>query len=190
MNSEIINLKISITITFVCTIVMVIFGYENTLLGYNADEFHVWQLITAHFVHYDVKHLITNMLALSLLLYLFPATFKFHLKAMVIAIILIDIYLYFSNVKYYVGYSGLLYVVPGMACYKLFQQKKYNHVVLMISILIFYLAIISPEYRQNQFLIWESLEQAHFLGFFSGILSEFTNRKLQLNSRSNLAFLQ
>lgn len=169
---EKINFKLFTSTLVVCTTMILVFGTENPMLGYNSVEFHGWQLITAHFVHYDVKHLITNMLALGLLMYIFPTTFKSHLKAMAVAIILIDIYLCFSDVKYYIGYSGLLYVIPGLACMGFIQGGKYNHALAIIIILIFYISVLATEMNLSSNLQWQSLKQAHFLGFLGGFLSK------------------
>jgi membrane associated rhomboid family serine protease len=164
---------------------MILFGDTSLLLGYNIDEFYLWQLITAHFVHYDIRHLVTNMLALGLLIYLFPSDFKSHLKATVIAIVFIALYLYCSGVKYYAGYSGLLYVIPGLACMSYIQEKSYRLSLLILVVLVLYISFISSDVNISDNLQWSPLKQSHVLGFFAGFISQFLNKfKIEFRAHS------
>ena len=149
---------------------MMVFGYAHPLLGWNIEDFHIWQLLTAHFVHYDLRHLITNMLALGILLYLFPASFKTNIKGVIVAIVLIDLYLWFSGVRYYVGYSGLLYVIPGMSLANFILQKKYLHALLILFLYFAYTLILQQSVNISDRILWVPLSQAHFVGFVAGIV--------------------
>jgi membrane associated rhomboid family serine protease len=174
-----VNLRIFITISTLCILLIAIFDFANPQLAYNSSGFHVWQFITAHFIHYDMKHLMTNILAFGMLLYLFPISFKSYLKALIFSLVLIDVYLYFSGVSFYVGYSGLLYIIPGSACLKYLQLKKYCYAIAIICVLILYIFIIAPESNLSNDVAWQSLKQAHLLGFIGGFLAQTKVRNSQ-----------
>ena len=113
----------------------------NLALAYNTQNFHWWQLLSAHFIHYDAKHLVLNMLALPLLLSIFPTKIKPLVLGMVLAIIFIDAYLLLSTVQVYAGFSGLLYVIPGIALAQFYRQKKYLNLFVNISLYAIYTMI-------------------------------------------------
>jgi len=163
-------------IVVVSTAVMVAFGQASSVLGFNASEFYLWQSITAHFVHYDVKHLITNMLALGILLFLFPLSNRDLIKGLVLAVILIDIYLYFSDIRFYIGFSGLLYVIPGGAFVKYILNKKYTNAVLLMLIFLVYILISVSSLNISDGVVWKPLLQAHILGFIAGIITKIRQK--------------
>jgi membrane associated rhomboid family serine protease len=175
-----VNLRIFIAITALCFVIIAVFDFANPVIAYNTDDFHVWQLITAHLNHYDLRHLMTNMIALGMLLFLFPISFKSYLKALIISLVLIDIYLYFSEVDFYIGYSGLLNLIPGSACLKYLQLKKYSLAIAILFVLILYVFIIALENNLSDGVAWQSLKQAHLLGFIGGFISQIK----VLNSQS------
>ena len=159
-------------IIFTCFILYMTFGAANPSLGYNAQNFHWWQLLTAHFIHYDLKHLSLNMLAFLILLYLFPTKTKALVSGFLLAIISIDIYLYFSDVHYYIGFSGLLYVIPGMALGRFFSDKKYWYAFIIVVVFIAYSLFkqITPMISEQK--TWLPLIQSHFLGVVAGLLTQ------------------
>ncbi len=136
---------------------------------YQANDFHWWQLITAHLYHYDWMHLGLNFMALIMLLYLIPANAKQKLSVCLIAIAIIDGYLLLSDVKFYAGFSGVNYALIGLACYQLLEQKKVRQVLLIIVSLSVYVFLFSEKQHQTQSIVWHSLKQAHVLGFISGL---------------------
>ncbi|VAW34703.1 hypothetical protein MNBD_GAMMA01-1871 [hydrothermal vent metagenome] len=139
-------------------------------LAFNQNDFHLWQLLTAHFVHYDAMHLMTNILALAILLYLFPPSPIDLVQRLVLSLILIDIYLLVSDVEFYVGFSGLLYVIPGLAARHFLLKKEYWQLILVILLLVFYVFILSTGTNISGEIIWQPLKQAHLLGFAGGFI--------------------
>ena len=139
-------------------------------LAYNAQNFHWWQFISAHFVHYDTKHLLLNAIALLILLFLFPAKIKELSQSMIFAIILISSYLLISPVQVYAGFSGLLYVIPGLTASRYLTTKQYLPFILIITALFVYILLLSTQIHNSNGIKWSALKQAHLLGFLSGFL--------------------
>ncbi|MCF6288789.1 MAG: rhomboid family intramembrane serine protease [Proteobacteria bacterium] len=165
--------KVDYTLTpitaVVCITVAIVFGYANPLLGYNATDFHWWQFLSAHFAHYDLTHLVLNLLALPILLYIFPTPIKLYLSGVLVAIVLIDVYLFFSTIKYYVGFSGLLYVIPGSACIRFIAQKQYGTALLLVILFGIYLLFTWHVTSTSNGKLWLPLVPAHLLGFIGGV---------------------
>jgi len=165
-------LLVSGLIAFICFILFMTYGSANQIFGYNAKDYHWWQLITAHFIHYDIKHLTLNMLALLFLLYLFPTTAKQLIQGFIVAIFFIGIYLFFSDVLFYVGFSGLLYVIPGLALGRFIFEKNYWNAFLIISVYITYSSSIQLTSITSEQIIWTPLLWSHFLGFVAGFMTQ------------------
>jgi membrane associated rhomboid family serine protease len=166
------NILIFSIIVFVCLILYVTFGAANSALGYNFQDFHLWQLLTAHFIHYDMKHLSLNMLALLIFLYLFPTKIKELVYGFLVAMLLIDTYLIFSNIEFYIGFSGFLYVIPGIAMGRLIFEKKYWSVIFISGIYITYSLSIYLTQIPGEQITWTPLVQSHFFGIVSGFVTK------------------
>jgi len=161
-----------------CFIIVVSFllfltGEANPFLAFNRQDFYVWQLVSAHLIHYDFKHLILNMLALLILLYLFPTKNKELISGFIIAVVLIDAYMLLSDVQFYVGFSGLLYVIPGLALGRYILAKKYAYALLISCIFVIYMISCGQMINISNDITWVTLTQAHILGFVSGIVVLF-----------------
>ncbi len=168
-------------LTFIVSFTLFItFGAANPSLGYNAQNFHLWQLLTAHFIHYDIKHLSLNMLAFLILLYLFSTKTKELVSGFLLAIISIDIYLYFSDVHYYIGFSGLLYVIPGLALARFISDKKFWYAFIIVIVFIVYSLFKQITPMISEQITWMPLIQSHFLGLAAGFL---TQTHVNLNNR-------
>jgi membrane associated rhomboid family serine protease len=163
-------MSLPLIIALICFVVFFVFGAANQQLAFNQQNFHLWQLLSAHFVHYDFKHLILNMLALVILLYLFPVPNKDLIKGFVLSMVLIDAYLLFSGVYFYIGFSGLLYVIPGLATGQLILAKKYDYAILIILAYLVYTGISFFSVNISIGILWKPLKVAHFFGFVSGCI--------------------
>ncbi len=157
-------------IAVVCTTASMVYWNDSAGLGFYSNEFHLWQLITAHFVHYDIQHLVGNLLALGLFMYIFPSPMVSIIKGFVVAIVLIDTYLLFSDVRFYVGFSGLLYVVPGLAMGEMFKNKRYIELCCFVAGFYLYMFHLSNAVYNSKGVIWHSLKQVHLLGLFAGFV--------------------
>jgi len=144
-------------------------------LAYNHHAFHWWQLFSAHFIHYDAKHLTLNALALPLLIFLFPSKIKTVIYGCALAILFIDGYLLLSSVQVYAGFSGVLYAIPGIKAGQDTFKKNWMSLSLILIVLCAYVFIFSPEQHTNTSITWHALKQSHLLGFLGGILAGVFN---------------
>jgi len=141
------------------------------LLAFNNDSFYVWQLVTAHFVHYDSKHALLNISAFVLLLYVFPMPKQKIVKAVLLAMMLIDAYLLLASINSYRGFSGLIYVIPGLAAAECFNKRDYSALFLIVLVVFIYIFILSEDKNISYSITWYSLKQAHLIGFMAGLIS-------------------
>lgn len=146
----------------------------NLHLAFNDHAFHWWQLLSAHFIHYDSWHLILNVLALPLLIFLFPVKIKTAIYGFALAVLFIDSYLLLSSVQVYAGFSGVLYVIPGLAAGRYVLNKNWFSLSLMILVLYLYVCVVSADQHRATSITWYALKQVHLLGFLSGIVAELS----------------
>ena len=163
-------MSLPLIIALICFVVFFVFGATNQQLAFNQQNFHTWQLLSAHFVHYDFKHLILNMLALAILLYLFPVSNRDLIMGIVLSLVLIDAYLLFSGVYFYIGFSGLLYAIPGLATGQLILAKRYGYALLIILAYLIYVGLSFFSVNISMDILWKPLKAAHFFGFVSGCI--------------------
>jgi rhomboid family GlyGly-CTERM serine protease len=165
----------------ICLIIAMLFSYADENLIFNADKIQqFWRFITAHLVHTDHYHLLGNLLAFALLIYLFPISWQKQIQVFIIAMVFIDIYLILFSIDFYAGLSGLIYAIPGAYFFKLLKQKRYTPALIIVFILLLYVFIISPQTSQIQSNSWQPLKAAHLLGFLSGIFVLFLKKNKSL----------
>ncbi len=157
------------------------FSDNHPVLFFTLNDFNWWQLFTAHFIHYDSAHMINNLMALVLLIHLFPQNTTHLTVSFIFAIIFINIYLIIEQVAFYAGLSGLLYVIPGSAAAQQFNEQKYINFLFIIGCAITYITssifIIAPQSN------WSPLEQAHVIGFMTGLLSRIFHHSMELRGK-------
>jgi len=164
------NYYLFVGMAIVCLMIAMLFSYADEYLIYNADKMQqFWRLVTAHLVHTDHYHLLGNLLAFALLIYLFPISWQKQILVFIVAIVFIDIYLIVFSIETYAGLSGLIYAIPGAYFFQLLKQKKYTPALIILSILLLYVLIISPQTSLIQSNSWQPLKAAHLLGFMAGI---------------------
>jgi len=140
---------------------------------YEANNFHYLQLITAHFYHYDWQHLGLNLLAFIFLLYLIPSSNKEIITASTLSVVFVDIYLLLLDVRFYAGFSGINYAMIGLGCYHLIEVGKGKQMILIVSGLLIHVFVFSDGlHKINNTTSWQSLKQAHVLGFIAGFISK------------------
>ncbi|MCF6317997.1 MAG: rhomboid family intramembrane serine protease [Proteobacteria bacterium] len=162
-------------ITIVCTAASIVYWNDSAQLGFDSSEFVPWQLITTHFAHYDIQHLASNLLALGLFMYIFPSPMVSIIKGFVVAMALIDAYLLLSGVAFYMGFSGLLYVVPGIAMGEMLKKKRYMGLCCLFVGFYIYMFHLSDAVHDSQGVIWQSLWQGHLLGLLAGFFVAVLN---------------
>ena len=163
------NTYFFISVVTVCLMIAMLFSFADDSLVYSSLNSHqIWRLVSAHVVHTDVYHLTGNLLAFALLLYLFPLSWQKQIQVFVVAVVLIDVYLIVFSIEIYAGLSGLIYAIPGARFFQLLKQKQYKSALMIVSILILYVFVISPQTNEFNSSNWQPLKSAHLLGFLAG----------------------
>lgn len=158
------------SVVVVCIIAALIFHQNAEILYFDYEyKQEAWRLISAHFVHFDFMHLMTNLIAFGLLVYLFPAPVYQQISAILLSVLVIDIYLFFFDIQIYAGLSGLVYAIPGIGFGRCIKQKQFYKATGIVISLIIYLFFISPQVHSENFA-WQPLPQAHLIGFICGSL--------------------
>ena len=148
-----------------------LFAQINSALIFNQSNRHVWQFVTAHFVHYDWQHLNLNMLALPFLLYIFPVKTKVLIQAMSLAMVLIAVYLRL-NADIYCGFSALLYVIIGLGFRQIFDKQQFFQFGLAVLLLGLYFVLAQDTFNATNGIIWKSAKHVHLLGFLVGFFTQ------------------
>ena len=98
-----------------------------------------WRLLSAHFIHANLIHLLLNMLALALVLALYDRVFYWsEWLVLIICSALIQsmvLYLYIPKVSYYVGFSGVihsLYVAGAIKLLANAQERRFGYILLCL----------------------------------------------------------
>ena len=161
-----------------CLLISMIFGYAdvNTAFEYQ-NRLQLWRLITAHFSHYSVLHLITNLSVMLLLLHLFPMSVKQQLKAAALTVLMIDFYLLFQKAPVYLGISGILYAILGFAFAQQLKKKSYLFALFILSVTLLYIYELAIQINTLKDPNWKPLSAAHLLGFFAGIMINLPIKK-------------
>ena len=137
-----------------------------------------WRMLTAHFVHLNIKHLALNLAGLTLVLIIFDRTCS--LAAWLILICSsamlqsMAFYDYLPQVTAYVGFSGVihsLYVVGALMLFKSRQDQS----LAMILLALVTLKLLTENLGQGismteQMIGGHVLVEAHLYGAFIGVI--------------------
>ncbi len=155
------TLTLNLSVTF-------LFGFASSITTYRPDtEWQLLKLFSTHFTHHNNQHLIGNMLALGLLLHLFPNKLKTIIFAFISCILVTAAYAKVMNAGTYLGFSALLYCLPGAYFCHLIKIKKTTEAVSILVILFTYLYMISPMQLDIN-SSWVPMTSAHLIGFLCG----------------------
>ena len=132
-----------------------------------------WRLITGHWVHSDIEHAIWNVLAMALLVHLTArdAWWAF-LGAFLLAMFSINVWFLAINstLLFYCGLSGILNAAFVIALESLWRQTGSRLVWLIglaaVAKMLFELTLGYSLFTQTA---WQSVPQAHVIGFLSGL---------------------
>ena len=147
----------------------------------NGHESPIYTLLTTHFTHHSAKHLCCNMLALWLLLILFPNKTFTLVSSFTVCILLVAIYALLAEIEMFLGFSALLYCLPGCYFAKSIADKNLHISIGILMILYLYLFMIVPMTTdENDF--WAPMTSAHVLGFIAGLVTAFfhTDKRTQI----------
>ena len=137
-----------------------------------------WRLLSAHFIHANLIHLLLNMLALALVLALYDRVFYWsEWLVLIICSALIQsmvLYLYIPKVSYYVGFSGVihsLYVAGAVRLVANAQERAFGVVLLCLVTL----KLLTEGFGQGisvteKLIGGHVLTEAHLMGAIIGLI--------------------
>ncbi|MFK7730026.1 MAG: rhombosortase [Pseudomonadales bacterium] len=138
-------------------------------------SFELWRLLSGHLIHLSWNHLLLNAAGLILLAILFESAWQAKdvvfggaFSALSISL---GIYLWFPDVGWYVGLSGVLHAWFAIACIRLWPAQRGFASILLFALLtkLVFENIVTPA-TDTGWLGGEVIEQAHLLGASSGLL--------------------
>ena len=135
----------------------------------------LWRLLTAHLVHSDTEHLIWNVLAFIILALLIEQHSQMLLLVTLISgSMAIDCYLWINSIGV-INYAGLSGVLNTLLVVALFLQWQKHQHLRKLTGLIFLTSLVKIMFElwSHQAIFthssWQSLPEAHLVGFLSGI---------------------
>ncbi len=171
------NMLFVMSLCVVNIVVAAVFGHASPLTGYMQGlDSPIHTLFTTHFTHFSHFHLITNLAALWMLMYLFPNKIRLILVSFLLCIILTAGFVLATNTHAYLGFSALLYCLPGIYLFNSILAKKYHTSFLILVILYVYLYMIVPM-NTSVNSHWQPMTTAHLIGFLSGFVTALINPK-------------
>ncbi len=151
--------------------VAILYGFAAPITAYTqGDQSPLYTLITTHVSHHSPRHLTGNLMALWLLMLLFPVKTSKLIGAFIGCVFIIAGYVNLTGINAFMGFSALLYCIPG--CYlQQSQANKTHHISIGILLILYtYLFMIVPSTTiiDDQ---WQPMTAAHLMGFISGYLT-------------------
>lgn len=130
-----------------------------------------WRLLTAHFVHSDIGHLVWNLAALIILSLLLERDNRLLLfVSIALGIITIDYYLWFNTagIVNYAGFSGVLNTLLVVALFQQLQKNAYLAILIYLLSLLKIIVEINSQQAIFSHISWQAIPQIHFIGFIVG----------------------
>lgn len=172
--------KYLILITFLCVVTMLIPVNYRESLYFNIDlayQGELWRYITGHFTHYSWLHCLTNLAGLYLLCVVFTQnSFKLNFALptlFIICIISFGLAMVSQEMKWYVGFSGVLIGLLSYASVRTFGQNA----LLSFAFLLILTTHITSQIIYGGELVKPILisdiyasSYAHLFGFISGFI--------------------
>ena len=165
-----------------------LFGFGSPMTAYvNGPDSPFYTLLTTHFTHHSAQHLGSNLLALWLLLILFPTQTYTIVCSFVTCVVLVSLYVLISKTHMFLGFSAFLYCLPG--CYLSFSIANKNHSlsVVILTILFAYLFMIVPMTTDDT-SSWKPMTHAHLLGFMAGVITAYLSLTLKNHPQRHIEY--
>ena len=167
---------ITLSITILMAMLFTVFGSApEQLTWFTRDDWQQpWRLLTAHFVHSDIQHLIWNAGAFLLLGSIIEQFSRRDLLLSIfVGIISVNIFLIsLYELNAYVGFSGVLNSILIVTLFKLSTKDEYQDVVhwtLMLSMLKIIIELYSKESLFSS-ITWATIPEAHLCGWLAGVV--------------------
>ncbi|MEM8796456.1 MAG: rhombosortase [Pseudomonadota bacterium] len=151
-----------------------VFIYDRALI----EQGEFWRLVTGHFIHLDLQHLVTNVGALIALGTLYetsrfggPGRLAFGCFALAGAMISAGLFLGDPATLYYCGLSGILnglYVLTALALWRESGSRIWLVALGLIVLKVGYESVFPPIFSSN--LAWPPHIGAHVTGIITGFL--------------------
>lgn len=165
---------------------------ENaTLLRYEysaISDGEIWRIFSGHLIHYSLTHLLLNLSALIviwIIVHQFLDTkrwwYLFFISAFGISA---SLYLFMSDLQWYVGLSGVLHsiVTVGSIAAVLQGRKEFIILLVMIGFKLTFEQLYIPVTSEIFTLEGDVIVNAHFYGVLMGIISAliFKNKFIKI----------
>ncbi len=189
---------ITFSIGTICGVLYLVFGAAPQVLVFQSSATgldSIIRLLTAHFVHSDVPHLLWNLCGLLILGSLLErkAGKKIYLY-LGLGVISVNVYVvYFSSLTAYCGLSGVLNtLLVGVLTYY-YRDPAMRPYIVLTGIASIVKLLIETHADQALFThsAWPSVPMAHVFGFMAGLLlvsgNAFIERRLNRPNYSKYA---
>lgn len=156
-------------------------GYDRVAIG----SWQVWRLLTCHFVHVNVSHLLWDLSALMVLGFLFEAPLrKSYIMSIAAGIVIIPVavFIFQPGLRYYCGLSGLDTAAYTLCAFSILKtaldEKRLLTAILMLSAMAALVFKIIYEFRTGLTLFadhngnsFSPVPLAHVIGGATGIIA-------------------
>ena len=166
---------ITLSITGVMLTLFVLMGGAPEPLTWfaNTDQ-SVWRLLTAHFVHSDLEHLLWNTGAFLLLGGIIEQYSRRDLLiALAVGVLAINCYLLtLYSLAAYIGLSGVLNTLLIVALFRLSSDSEYRDAAIW-TLLLSMAKIVYELYTEHSVfssISWIAVPEAHLVGWLAGVL--------------------
>lgn len=150
-------------------LVYILFGSAPSLFVFDRAAIangEIWRLLTCHFVHSGLNHLIMNAIASSLIMP-FVRSFKriIILLAFLCPLIATGIWIFLPHVSLYCGASGLL---NGVLCWAFLvhwrKEPHWSYGLIFLGAIIKTVLEIAEKQSVFNFYQWPPLPESHLIG--------------------------
>ena len=164
-----------------CTYHKELFLYQRTLF----EEHQIWRLFSGHFSHLNNKHLLSNLLAWSII---FILGFNYLSIKRCLALLFVltlsislCLYYYVPTVVFYGGLSGVLH---GYFAYILVEwikrKQKLAWLILFLLLMKVLIENFSNGVSTGEYLDIRVISEVHIIGTFVGIFTALLIPKISL----------
>ncbi len=112
---------------------LLIFHRQHIMTG------ELWRVFTGHLIHLSWQHLLMNIFGLWLIIWLAKgciSTTEWFITLLLSSLLISGALLFFSDISWYVGFSGILHSFLILIAYRLVSQSSVEGWFLLIFVLI------------------------------------------------------